>query len=40
MTSLEVYLIAAPLVLLVTAAAGAYWFLHRPYPESSKRKSR
>ena len=40
MTPLEIYVVVAPLVLLLLAGAVTYWWLHRPYPEESRRKSR
>ena len=39
MTGLEIYLVVAPLVLLVIGMAAAYWWLHRPYPEGGRHKS-
>jgi hypothetical protein len=38
MTEAQIYAVVAPLVLLLVAAVGAYWFLHRPYPEEKKHK--
>ena len=38
MTGLEVYLLVAPLVLLFIGGVVTYWWLHRPYPEDSRRK--
>ena len=40
MTELQIYLIVAPLVLLLVAAIGTYWWLHRPYPDDSKHRAR
>lgn len=39
MTPLEIYLVVAPLVLLLIAGGATYWWLHRPYPEDNRRKS-
>ena len=30
MTELQIYLIVAPLVLLLVGAGAAYWWVHRP----------
>ena len=40
MTEVQIYLLVAPMVVLVVAAGVTYWWLHRPYPEDSRRKSR
>jgi hypothetical protein len=32
MIEAQIYAIVAPLVLLLVAAVGTYWWLHRPYP--------
>jgi hypothetical protein len=39
MTEVQIYAVVAPLVLLLVAAIGTYWWLHRPYPENSSPKS-
>ena len=38
MTGLQLYLIVAPLGLLLFAAVVTYWWVHRPYPEDSRHK--
>ena len=38
MTEVQIYAVVAPLVLLLVAAVGTYWW-HRPYPENSSPKS-
>jgi hypothetical protein len=39
MSEAQIYAVAAPLVLLLVAAVGTYWWLHRPYPEDNRSKS-
>jgi hypothetical protein len=39
MTEIQIYAVVAPLVLLLVAAAGTYWWVHRPEPEDSGHKS-
>jgi hypothetical protein len=38
MTELQIYLIVAPLVLLLVGASAAYWWVHRP--EEGDRRTR
>lgn len=35
MTDVQIYLIVAPLVLLMVGAGAAYWWVHRP-PEAGR----
>ena len=39
MTEVQIYLLVAPIVLLLISVLAAYWWLHRPYPEDGRHKS-